>query len=498
MGDNIYLGDRNGVRTPMQWTSDRNAGFSRPTRRGCTRRSIMDPVYGYQARQRRGAGALAVVAAELDEAHHRPAARSHQHVRPRHASASSRRRTARCWPTCASTRARRSSASRTCRGTRSRPSSTCAASRAACRSRCSADTEFPRDRRAALLPHPRAVRLLLVPAARERRRRRPSSAGAAVDAQAARRARSAAAAAGRVWDSAFDTATHEILERDYLPVHLATRRWFAAKAASLRQVRIRDHVAVVGGPEPVFLTLLDVDFDDGARRLSAADGVPRPARRPRTCCASRPTRHRPRQRRAHGRACTSGSTGASPSCCSMRRPATARSPAAQDDSVGEHGDDRLRGDPGADATLTVERSAPSRATRRSSVGDRLILKLIRRVEPGPNPELEISCHLTERVRLRTRAAAGRRARIRQAPTASRALAVLHGLVPALGHRLGPGARRAWTATSKRVRRAAAAPPALEHDRVVCRQRWRRSERAQRICTTRWRPLQASRRSRAVP
>jgi maltose alpha-D-glucosyltransferase/alpha-amylase len=33
MGDNIYLGDRNGVRTPMQWTGDRNAGFSPPTPR---------------------------------------------------------------------------------------------------------------------------------------------------------------------------------------------------------------------------------------------------------------------------------------------------------------------------------------------------------------------------------------------------------------------------------------------------------------------------------
>ncbi len=29
MGDNYYLGDRNGVRTPMQWTGDRNGGFSR-------------------------------------------------------------------------------------------------------------------------------------------------------------------------------------------------------------------------------------------------------------------------------------------------------------------------------------------------------------------------------------------------------------------------------------------------------------------------------------
>ena len=39
MGDNIYLGDRNGVRTPMQWTSDRNAGFSRATPHGSTSRS---------------------------------------------------------------------------------------------------------------------------------------------------------------------------------------------------------------------------------------------------------------------------------------------------------------------------------------------------------------------------------------------------------------------------------------------------------------------------
>jgi maltose alpha-D-glucosyltransferase/alpha-amylase len=31
MGDNVYLGDRNGVRTPMQWTAERNAGFSRAT-----------------------------------------------------------------------------------------------------------------------------------------------------------------------------------------------------------------------------------------------------------------------------------------------------------------------------------------------------------------------------------------------------------------------------------------------------------------------------------
>jgi maltose alpha-D-glucosyltransferase / alpha-amylase len=49
MGDNIYLGDRDGVRTPMQWSADRNAGFSRADFAKLYFPVIMDPVYGYQA-----------------------------------------------------------------------------------------------------------------------------------------------------------------------------------------------------------------------------------------------------------------------------------------------------------------------------------------------------------------------------------------------------------------------------------------------------------------
>ena len=49
MGDNIYLGDRHGVRTPMLWTSDRNAGFSRADAARLYAPVISDPEYGYQA-----------------------------------------------------------------------------------------------------------------------------------------------------------------------------------------------------------------------------------------------------------------------------------------------------------------------------------------------------------------------------------------------------------------------------------------------------------------
>ncbi len=49
MGDNIYLGDRNGVRTPMQWSTDRNAGFSRANPAQLYSPVVIDPIYGYEA-----------------------------------------------------------------------------------------------------------------------------------------------------------------------------------------------------------------------------------------------------------------------------------------------------------------------------------------------------------------------------------------------------------------------------------------------------------------
>ena len=49
MGDNVHLGDRDGVRTPMQWTGDRNGGFSRADPASTVLPPIMDPLYGYAA-----------------------------------------------------------------------------------------------------------------------------------------------------------------------------------------------------------------------------------------------------------------------------------------------------------------------------------------------------------------------------------------------------------------------------------------------------------------
>jgi maltose alpha-D-glucosyltransferase/alpha-amylase len=49
MGDNYFLGDRDGMRTPMQWSADRNGGFSRADPQYLYLPPIMDPIYGYEA-----------------------------------------------------------------------------------------------------------------------------------------------------------------------------------------------------------------------------------------------------------------------------------------------------------------------------------------------------------------------------------------------------------------------------------------------------------------
>ena len=73
MGDNVYLGDRNGVRTPMQWTSDRNARFSRADPAAPVQPGHHGSHLRISGGQRRGTGARRLVVAAVDEEPHRAA-----------------------------------------------------------------------------------------------------------------------------------------------------------------------------------------------------------------------------------------------------------------------------------------------------------------------------------------------------------------------------------------------------------------------------------------
>ena len=130
MGDNIYLGDRNGVRTPMQWSADRNAGFSRANPQRLYLPVIIDPEYHYEAVNVEAQQAQPELAAVVDEA----ADRAAQAATRRSAAA----RSSSCYPenrkVLAFIRAVRATSaswsSPTCRASCSTSSSTCAGSRA--------------------------------------------------------------------------------------------------------------------------------------------------------------------------------------------------------------------------------------------------------------------------------------------------------------------------------------------------------------------------------
>ena len=88
MGDNVYLGDRDGVRTPMQWTGDRNGGFSRADFAQLYAPPLMDPVYGYQAVNVEAQLRTPTSLLRWLHALHR-AAQGAPRVRPRHATSRS-------------------------------------------------------------------------------------------------------------------------------------------------------------------------------------------------------------------------------------------------------------------------------------------------------------------------------------------------------------------------------------------------------------------------
>jgi hypothetical protein len=170
MGDNVYLGDRNGVRTPMQWSSDRNAGFSRADPARLYFPVIMDPVYGYEAinveAQERSPFSL------LHWMKRMIALRGSIRCSAADRSSSSAPTIARSSPTSGDTRTRRFSAWRTLSRAVQPVEIPLAAVRRPDASRAPRPDAAAKDWRPTVFPDARALRLLLVQAAGRCRPRR--------------------------------------------------------------------------------------------------------------------------------------------------------------------------------------------------------------------------------------------------------------------------------------------------------------------------------------
>jgi maltose alpha-D-glucosyltransferase/alpha-amylase len=390
MGDNIYLGDRNGVRTPMQWTGDRNAGFSRADPARLFAPPIMDPVYGYQGlnveAQERSPFSL------LNWMKRMIGLRKQYHVFGRGTieflGAKNRK-------VLAYVR-QHDDVTILCVANLSRTVQPLELDLSRFKGMIPVEmlglTEFPKIGE---LPYFLTLsgygfywfKLQQAPA--------PITARIAVD-EPAEVAETPALFMGVAWDTLLEGNVRTLIERDLLVTFLQRQRWFGAKARPVRAARFIDWGLLRRAPQPLFLTVVEVEFIDGGR-----DRYFLPL-----TIGSHGEMHGLQERSGH--AILANITGARKGVLfdGWLDDRFARTLLEAIETQ-----EQVRGRLGAIRAVQTARFAEIRGTdplapRRASAeqsntslifGDRLILKLYRRLQPGLNPDFEIGRHLTERV-----------------------------------------------------------------------------------------------------
>jgi len=389
MGDNVYLGDRNGVRTPMQWSSDRNAGFSRCDPARLYFPVIMDPVYGYEAinveAQERTPFSLLhwmkrIIA--LRRQHPVFGRGSIEFIRTDNRKVITYvRRYENDVMLCVANLSRNV-----------QPVTIPLAQFAGLTPvETLGQTVFPR-----ITDQPYFLTLsgygfywfqlqeVVVPAT-ARMAPLPEEELAAVPALFA----------GVVWDSIFDGSMRTIIERRALVPFLQRQRWFGGKARPIVYVQFVDWTIVRRGPHPAFLTIIEAEYGDGGREryvlpLAMASGDE----------ATAVEHHYPF-------AILSRISGARKGLlydglfdnetCTMLV-AAIRERRALSMRAGHVVADNLGVTPALASTELTANIARSVEQSNTSVifNWQLILKLFRRIEPGQNPDIEVGRFLATR------------------------------------------------------------------------------------------------------
>jgi maltose alpha-D-glucosyltransferase/alpha-amylase len=393
MGDNIYLGDRNGVRTPMQWTGDRNAGFSRADPARLYAPPIMDPVYGYQGlnveAQERAPFSL------LNWMKRMIGLRKQSKVFGRGTldflPAQNRKVLAYV----------RSYDGETvlCVANLARAVQPVELDLSRFKGRTPVEmlglTEFPRIGE---LPYfltlgPYAFywfRLEEAPSA-VTARVAPATAG---DVPAP-----PALFVGAAWETLLEGNVRTLIERDLLLPFLQRQRWFGGKARPTRSARFADWGVLRRGPQPLFLTIVEVEFEDGGRDeyflpltiCAHADVKGIEERSPNSIVASITGA---RKGILFDAWVDDGFAGTLLDALSAEEQTVTKRGSVRavvTDAFGE-----LRGP--ADDGLKVGRMSAEQSNTSITYGERLILKLFRRLQPGINPDYEIGRQLTEKAK----------------------------------------------------------------------------------------------------
>lgn len=392
MGDNIYLGDRNGVRTPMQWSGDRNGGFSRADPARLYAPPIMDPVYGYQAinieAQERFPWSLLNWMKRLTamRRQHRVFGRGALEIiyGPNRKILSFLRRDAN------ETILVVANLSRTVQPTE-------------LDLRQFAGlipvemwglTEFPRigEQPYFLTLGPYASYWFILRSAPlqlgEKVSAAPAPAAAAVEAIPA-------LLAGVDWETVLSGGTRVVLERQALRPFLRRQRWFASKSREIRQARITDWAGIRHGAHPAFLAIVSVEYTDGWTEsyfvpLTLLSGA----------AAEQALKQTPESVLA---AIAGARKGAIVDALSdddtcerfLQIVAGQEQVATELGTVGGVLQRKAGVPPPADGRRKWIRGGGDQSNTIVFANEEYVLKVLRRIEPGPNPEFELMRALTE-------------------------------------------------------------------------------------------------------
>jgi maltose alpha-D-glucosyltransferase/alpha-amylase len=389
MGDNVYLGDRNGVRTPMQWTSDRNAGFSKADPGRLYFPVIMDPVYGYEAinveAQERSPFSLLhwmkrMIALRRQ---HRVFGRgSIEFIRTDNRKVLTYvRRYEKDIVLCIA------NLSRTVQPVTVPLTQFAGLTPVEMQGR----TEFPR-----ITSDPYFLTLAPYGFYWFQLQEVVTPITARTAPLPEEHALVPALFAGVVWDSVLDGGMRTIIERQALPQFLQRQRWFGGKSRSLTAARFVDWTTLRKGAHPAFLTIVEAAYQDGAREryllpLAMVSGAD----------AEAVERH-------HQGTVLARITGArkgalfdglfDDATCDLLLQMI-REEGGLPTRAGRLHASNIAPAPGwppADALVPVTRATPDQSNTSVLFGRRLIMKLFRRLEEGPNPDVEIGEFLASR------------------------------------------------------------------------------------------------------
>jgi maltose alpha-D-glucosyltransferase/alpha-amylase len=202
--------------------------------------------------------------------------------------------------------------------------------------------------------------------------------------------------AGVVWDAVLDGSMREIVEKQALVPFLGRQRWFGGKSRGLARARFVDWTTLRRGQHPAFLTIVEAEYRDGGREryvlpLAMSSGAEAAAieRDHPGALLARITGAR--RGALYDGLCDDGTCSTLLATIQDERTLPARNGTLQ-----AHNIDLTPHRAAADTLTPITRSAPDQSNTSVIFGRRLIMKVFRRIDAGPNPDVEIGEYLAGR------------------------------------------------------------------------------------------------------